>query len=306
MHDRSQTMRDRYLILNADDFGMAPCVNRAVQSLFRAGAITAASLLAPAEYAREAAAIAQSEGLPVGVHWTLHSEWADAPWPLLSQANGPSGHSFAPDGLLPKSAQAVAQQGRARDVRREMEAQYERLLSYGIRPSHADCHGDTLYGTNGRFFFLTAFDLCRRYRLPFRFPSRSGFLARQLGHTPSSLLRAAHRTVALTGRAFGVALPHEFLTNPLAVAQIPEYNALRTYYLEQLAALSVGNEGGIVELFMHPSEPDEAMLARTPEWQKRVWEYEFLKSGELQQRAKELGFVLTSWADPRLAKGGAR
>jgi len=39
------------------------------------------------------------------------------------------------------------------------------------------------------------------------------------------------------------------------------------------------------------------MLARTGEWQKRVWEYEFLTSDAFLSCLEREGFVLCSWAD---------
>ena len=41
-------MNERYLIINADDFGLCESMNQAVQELFRLGAITSSSILSPA------------------------------------------------------------------------------------------------------------------------------------------------------------------------------------------------------------------------------------------------------------------
>ena len=67
----------RYLIINADDFGLNKSVNGAVSELFQLGAITSATILAPAPLSEEACRISAGSGLAVGVHWTLNSEWAD-------------------------------------------------------------------------------------------------------------------------------------------------------------------------------------------------------------------------------------
>ena len=48
---------------------------------------------------------------------------------------------------------------------------------------------------------------------------------------------------------------------------------------------------------MHPCLPDEELLSRSPQWQKRVWEYEYLKSGDLLLAAKAAGFTVVSWRE---------
>lgn len=64
-------MNERYLIINADDFGLCESMNQAVQELFRLGAITSSSILSPAPRAAKASALAAQQKLPAGVHWTL-------------------------------------------------------------------------------------------------------------------------------------------------------------------------------------------------------------------------------------------
>ena len=63
-------MNERYLIINADDFGLCESMNQAVQELFRLGAITSSSILSPAPRAAKASALAAQQKLPAGVHWT--------------------------------------------------------------------------------------------------------------------------------------------------------------------------------------------------------------------------------------------
>ena len=70
----------RYLIINADDFGMSESANEAIRQLFDGEKITSAGILAPAPFASGAAKLAGEKGYSVGVHWTLNSEWAAWPW----------------------------------------------------------------------------------------------------------------------------------------------------------------------------------------------------------------------------------
>ena len=164
-------------------------------------------------------------------------------------------------------------------------------MEHGVVSDHADSHGGTLYGINGRLFFLNAFRLCKKYGLPFRFPRRSDFLRRQFGHEPGGALKAAHRIIVASADTHGVQLIDDFITNPYPVAKIEGYAQLAVYYEREIASA----KEGITEVFLHPSLPDETLLKRTPEWQKRVWEYEFLTSDAFDNLLKCEGFVLSSW-----------
>ncbi len=284
-------MNERYLIVNADDFGLTQPGDEAIGMLFDEKRITSTTILAPAARAAEARALAKERRLPVGVHWTIHAEWADQRWkPCAGAAHAPS---LCENGaMLPSSARA-SKQAKSADVTRELDAQYSFLAENGVRPDHADSHGGTLYGINGRLFFLNAFRLCKRYDLPFRFPRRNDFLRRQFGHAPGAPVRAAHRIIVAAADGYGVRLIDDFITNPDPVSRIDGYAALRDYYGREIA----GAGAGVTEVFLHPSLPDDALLKKTPEWQKRVWEYEYLTSDAFSNLLEHEGFLLTSWGD---------
>ena len=283
-------MNARYLIINADDFGLTCAGDRAIRQLFAGKRITSTTILAPARFAADACAAAKEDSLPVGVHWTLHAEWAEERWQPCAGADRVP--SLCEDGALLPDAKRMGQQAKNGDVTRELEAQLAFFGEHGVAPDHADSHGGTLYGINGRLFFLNAFRLCKKARLPFRFPRRAAFLTRQFGHEPSALLIGAHRAIVATADAYGVRLIDDFITNPYPVAKIGGVSALASYYERELSQA----QAGITEVFLHPSIPDDALLARTPEWQKRVWEYEYLSSDAFLNFVEREGFQLCSWA----------
>lgn len=103
----------RTVIINADDFGASPGINRGIVRCHTHGVLTSTSLMVDARGAQEAAALAAAHpALAVGLHWDL-------------------------DGVR---APAVAL-GDAGAVRAELERQLaaaERLL--GRAPTHLDSH----------------------------------------------------------------------------------------------------------------------------------------------------------------------
>lgn len=280
-------MNRRYLIINADDFGMNSAMNAAIDNLFCQNAITSSTLLSPASHAADACRMAAEKGYPVGVHWTLHSEWEDDLWPALSGLNSLSDGNA----MLPGDGKRMARSAKGADVTRELTAQYQFMVSNGCTPDHADSHGGTLYGLNGRLFFINAFKVCKKYGLPFRFPKTDGFLRRQLGGEVPVAIKAAHRAVVLLAQAMGVRLIDNFVTHPDPVKKIDGYADLCGYYEKELAAAPAG----FTEVFLHPALKDAAMAARTAQWQKREWEYRYLSEGRLIDFARREGFEPVSW-----------
>src|SRR5438128_6027437 len=69
--DRASTsaVRDRRLIVNADDFGMSEAVNEAIIRAHREGVLTSTSLMVTGDAAEQAVRLAkENPGLAVGIH----------------------------------------------------------------------------------------------------------------------------------------------------------------------------------------------------------------------------------------------
>src|SRR2546426_10272294 len=65
----------RYLIVNGDDFGASPAINRGIMEAHLHGILTSTSLLVKTEWAEEAAALSSAASdLSVGLHVNVRSE----------------------------------------------------------------------------------------------------------------------------------------------------------------------------------------------------------------------------------------
>ena len=65
----------RHLIVNADDFGASPGVNRGILECHRRGIVTSASLMVTGRAAAEAVAMSRDcPGLSLGLHWDVVGE----------------------------------------------------------------------------------------------------------------------------------------------------------------------------------------------------------------------------------------
>ncbi len=114
-------MNERVLIVNADDFGRSPGVNRGVFRAHEHGVVTSATLMVRWPAAAEAAAYARRSSLSVGLHLDLGEwEYRDGEWHARYQV------------LATETADSVAD-----EISRQLE-QLERLI--GRPPTHLDSH----------------------------------------------------------------------------------------------------------------------------------------------------------------------
>lgn len=272
---------NKYLIINADDFGYNDEQNSAISELLSNGLITSTSVLTVCEKSKEAVAFAKKNAVDVGVHLTINSDNSDKKWQSVSNAK-----SFA--GGLPSEQRDLIFRTTRRDVRSELEAQYDFITKGGATVDHADNHCATLYGINGRRFYIDAFDFCAKHNLPFRFPKTSGFLERQLERKIPNALKSYQQMIVRSGEKRGVKMLDDLVSNPWSMQRIKDYNTLEKYYLDAIDNCI----DGITEMFLHPALPLENEQG---EWQKRVFEYEILKSGCLLERARQKGVEVVSW-----------
>ncbi|NLX02404.1 MAG: ChbG/HpnK family deacetylase [Syntrophomonadaceae bacterium] len=120
----------KYLIINADDFGLAPGVNQAIIDLHQAGVVTSTSLMVTMPGFKDAVKrVRHAPTLGVGLHFNLSEGVPIAPanWiPSLVDHKGEFSNNLGWD---------------ESDVMTELKAQMQRLQSAGINPTHIDSHG---------------------------------------------------------------------------------------------------------------------------------------------------------------------
>ncbi|WP_348261852.1 ChbG/HpnK family deacetylase [Telmatobacter sp. DSM 110680] len=128
------------LIVNADDFGLAPGVNRAVLELHAAEVLTSATMMAQSAATDEAVRMALAmPTLGVGCHVVLVDGTPVSPGTsirsLVDRNNG-AFHS-SPGNFLKRLYTARI---RSAEVEAEAAAQIALLQSYGLRLTHIDTH----------------------------------------------------------------------------------------------------------------------------------------------------------------------
>jgi predicted glycoside hydrolase/deacetylase ChbG (UPF0249 family) len=118
----------RFLIINADDLGLSPEVNRGIFIAHEKGVVTDASLLIQGPYAQQAIeTIKQNPSFHVGIHVDLD--------PLLAWKS-PGIEQFPRRKLL----EMMNEPDFVKQVRKEIDKQVRGFLNEGLIPSHIDTH----------------------------------------------------------------------------------------------------------------------------------------------------------------------
>ena len=286
-------MEKRYLLLNADDFGLCRSANAAVIDLFQNGFLRSATVMTPCPGAEEAARFAaEHPEYAIGVHLTTTNEWGERwPWGALTHASSLE----TPEGRMWRDSPEFEAHARRGEIVRELRAQVERAREFGMKPSHLDNHMGSLYGLHGRrTLLLLVFRLCGRERLPFRMCVRA---AREYApcEVPYSLYRLFCGITRTLSRLYRVPTPdYLILSDQLAVLDRAEsYERFRQAFLEVLG----GIPAGITETFVHPALDTEEMRAITGAWRRRYWEYLFLRDPEVKAFLDRAGIALIDYRE---------
>ena len=131
------------LIINADDFGLTPGINRAIAELHDAGAVTSATLMANGPAFDEAAALAHARpSLGVGCHIVLVDGTPVSDPATIPTLLGPDRRTFRNslgDFALGVLRGAIRQE----EIEREALAQIQKLQRTGLKLTHVDTHKHT-------------------------------------------------------------------------------------------------------------------------------------------------------------------
>jgi predicted glycoside hydrolase/deacetylase ChbG (UPF0249 family) len=131
------------LILNADDFGLTPGVNRAIAELHQAGVLTSATLMASGAAFDDAVAIAHANPtLGIGCHIVLTDGDPVSPPESIPSLLGRDHRSLRPK-LLGFVSDLLLGRISEFEIEREATAQIRKLQHAGVTVTHIDSHKHT-------------------------------------------------------------------------------------------------------------------------------------------------------------------
>jgi chitin disaccharide deacetylase len=154
----------RLVILSCDDLGSCHAANVGVYRAIREGLATCASLMVPAPWARHAAAEYEAAD-DIGVHLTLNAEHESYRWGPITHA--PS--LLSGEGGFPRNLDDLWEHADPDEVYRELKAQVERAIAWGIDVTHLAPHLTAI--TLRPEFFGIYLELACEFSVPIRLPS---------------------------------------------------------------------------------------------------------------------------------------
>ncbi len=288
----------KYLIVNADDYGMCHAANEAVAELFDGGFLKSATVMMPCPTAKEA--VEYSNAHPehaIGIHLTMTSEWGEYRWKPLT--NGKT--LVDEEGYMWHESDQVEKNASYEDLEAEIRAQIDLAHSWGMKPSHTDNHMGSLYGHyTGRLGLAKmTLRICGEYGYAYRLYTAHDKRICPKG-TPYFLYAAITLLSKRWGKKYNVVIPDYLL--------FPDWNddMRKSYetYRDTILKIWTDLPDGVTETFIHPSVESDELKSITSRWQDRVWEYQLMKDPYTHKYLKDHGVELISYRELIKMKGG--
>lgn len=275
------------VIINADDFGLTPGVNRGVLSCFREGVLTSTTMLVNLRFFEDAVAIArENPDLPVGIHLSLL--WGR---PISAASAVPT--LVESDGCFSRGLGRLARRyflGRLSmdEVQREFRAQIRKFLDAGLQPTHFDTHKHvhSLPGIRRALIAVAEEFGIRKLRIP---------LENGVGGGRPSLVTAIERNVVRflcrDSRAELERAGFKTTDNFVGIDHMEQLDA------RALSEILRNLPDGVTELMCHPGYADEHLseFARTPP--DREQELAGLKDPAVKQLVASRGIRLMNYGE---------
>lgn len=294
-------MGERYLIINADDFGMCLSHNEATFELFECGGITSASLMVPCGWSKHAVRWAQKhKDCSVGVHLTFTSEWGGYRWGPTAQYETDTLRDS--EGYFYHECEEFEAQCEIKQVANEIRSQVLKAQSMGLNVSHLDTHMAALYGLCGNFDLMPkTFEICKEFSLPFRmyrFP-HPDYVPEGL-NLPISMYEKFVRSYANIADMFEVPILDYLLYPECPQEAYKDYETFRNFMLRRIT----GIPDGVSEIYIHPAIESDEIKNITAVWWKRVWEFKLFSDPQTRKILESEGIKLINYDDlVKLRKG---
>ncbi len=282
----------KYLIVNADDFGLCHSANEAVFDLFKDGKLFSSTIMMVCPGAEEAVKFAiDNPQYAIGVHLTMTSEWKTWRWKPLTDA--PS--LLDEYGYMWHSTEQVEKNAKLKELRAELNAQIDKALSMGMKPSHIDNHMGSLYGNRTLRFTMLNMTLKEMGKrgYAFRLYEKADKRLTPAG-TPEPVYMLSGKLTSLLAKIHKVTLPDYLL--------FPDWNKDLSsngyeHYRETILKLWTNIPEGVTETFLHPALETDELKSITGNWFQRVWEYTLMKDPATHEYLKEHGVTMISYRD---------
>lgn len=262
-------MEEKLLIIHMDDIGMSYACNEAAKALFKRGIVTSASLMMPCPWAYEFIQWwKENSGYDVGVHSTLTCEWEGYRWrPLLGKSEVPG--LIDDEGFLFMGNDGVLAKATPEEIEREVRAQIEQAIQWGLKPTHLDRHMYTICMCPEYFEKYIA--LAKEYIIPYQMAIKEYDAIDKLSER----------------------VPVRKLDGDVLSGKGADYETKKASLKKALKEM----KSGFYQLTIHPIIDTPEIRKIIPGWEERYLEYQLFMDGEILDYMNELGIKRISWSD---------
>jgi predicted glycoside hydrolase/deacetylase ChbG (UPF0249 family) len=268
------------LIIHADDAGLSHSENRATIQALENGIVNSYSIMVPCPWFYEMADFAKKNpNIDNGIHLTLTCEWEKYKFgPVLATTEVPS--LVDKNGYFHKSKADFYANALAKDVQKELEAQIEKALTFGLQPTHIDSHMHTV-GMRPEFLKIYR-DLGKKYNL-------AVLLNKELINTADF-------------DCANYQFENDLLVDSIYFGNYAHFEKgeLKKYYKNALDTL----KPGFNVLLIHPAFDDNEMQAVTinhpnfgSAW--RQIDFDYFTSPQCKSKLEENNITLINWGEIR-------
>ncbi|MBT9155918.1 MAG: Carbohydrate deacetylase [Firmicutes bacterium] len=262
------------VIINADDFGLSLGVSQGIARAITEGVVTSTSIMGNMpDLAASLKLLQSAPEAGLGVHLTL-----SAGRPLLTASQVPSLVDKA--GGFRRDSRLAVSKAETPEVEQEWRAQIERVLGFGIEPTHLDSHHHVHLAPR---LMQLAVKLAKQYRIP-------------------CIRRLTVRDVWRESRPWrhALVLPHIAISQHLVLGSGLRFPRGVLSLHEQLLVTLSRLPEGIYEVFCHPGRVDDALFKVSSLRHERERELEFLVSPELKEGLRQRGIRLVTYREVAL------
>jgi predicted glycoside hydrolase/deacetylase ChbG (UPF0249 family) len=260
---------EKLLIIHMDDIGMNYACNEAARDLFGQGIVTSASIMVPCAWSYDFIRWwMQNTQYDIGIHTTLTCEWKACRWRPLSD------RSLVPglvdrDGFMHAGNECVLAEAAPEEIYREIRAQVEQAITWGLRPTHIDRH------------MYTA-GMCPEYFEQFiRIAEEIGLPYQMMQKEYDEIDRLSER------------VPVRKLDGMISSGEGTDYEAKKASLMQSLGRM----QPGLYQLTIHPVKDTPEIREIIPEWRERHLEYRLFMDEDIREQLDQLGIRRLSWRD---------
>jgi len=265
----------KLLILHADDLGVAHSENQASFDAFEKGMVNSGSIMVPCPWFNEVVVWAKSHPeADLGLHLTLTAEWKHLKWgPVLPAGEVPG--LVNEQGFFYDNVADVVAHANAEEVEKELRAQIERAMAFGLKPTHLDTHMGSILNEK---FYPVYVKLGQEYNIPV-----------MSSHTLLTMMPFLKPLIPKDA----LLIDHLHMANPESFK-----TGMAEFYSKQLKSLPVG----VNVLLMHLAYDNQEMQAVTvdhPDYgaQWRQQDFDFFTSEACRKILKEENIQLITWRE---------